>query len=744
MQVFIERNLLNLLFLNMLFDFFHSSDKIIIMINKSKLNDPILNEHKKALNMTYATLIIAFLCMSIINIYAYFTIQKMSKISSTLSNSALNIKLEITSANLLFREIVSDISKKDMNAVWKILKSAKNYGKVLTTAGSAIGIDKQIADYKRIMVKCYKERKITKGSEKRIKEYNAKYMILMIRLTKLESDLKVLSKKKMNTFKILYIALFVNIIILFGFLIISFHKYSKKRQIAERDLSFAKTSLTTLFNSMDSIVLSINSEKMITQWNLAAEKHTSISSTEAIGQNVFDLFPMLNNYKVQIEKVYHTHAPIALYRERLTTNKDVVYNLSFNYTVGMNNIVIKIDDTTEQEHRDEKLRQSQKMRVVSNLISGLAHNFNNALGAIIGTISMMKFSIKSKNVTPEEISSNIEVIESSAEKAELMVQQLLSLSQNEPPELRPIDLNFVLRHLMKICENTLDKSIELNAELYSVKALVMADPKQIEQILLEACDNAATAMENIQLERKKEQLSLSVSLNRISPNNAYRKDHPLATADSYWAIDITDNGCGMDRDTVKKAFDPFYTTNKNATGLGLSVMSEIITMHDGFIEVRSSLTTGTIITIFLPEYMGGKGEKQEDVKPDNSEQIPLGEGLVMVVDDEEVMQKTASNILKKLGYTIITANDGEEAVTIFKERHEDIVLTLLDLSMPKLSGEAAYIQMKAIDPNLKVLIVSGLANEERIQDVMSNGANGFIKKPYSMVGLARDVKTTIS
>lgn len=706
--------------------------------------DPLKQAHSKALVWTYSALILAFVIMGLINIYAYNTIHKMSTISTKLNNAALNIKLDITRANLLFREILSGISKEDMDPVWKILDSADQYAEILNEIESGGAIKGDINAYRKIMVKCYKKRTITEGADARVREYKKSYLILMNRLNRIDDQLKELSKKKMETFNKLYVALLINVILLFAFLIFSFYRYSKQRQNAEQNLSFAKNSLDTILNSLDSILVSIDKDKTVTLWNVAAHKYTTISPAEAYGKDVFELLPMLQGFKAQIEKVYHSHKPIDLYRERVLLDKQMVYDISMNYTQGLDNVVIKIDDVTGHEQKDEQLRQSQKMSVVSNMIGGLANSFNNALGAITGTISMLRFSLKDKEASMEDINENIEVIESSAEKAEVMVQQLLSLSTHQDPEMRPVDLNFVIRHLMKICENTLDKSIELNAELYSLKALVMADPKLLEQLLLGLCDNAAQAMSNLPPELADDEMSLTVSLDRICPDTEYKKIQPLATENAYWVINVIDTGIGMTAETVSKMFDPFFTTKEHATGLGLAVIQEIIEQHNGYIEVRSDINKGTIMTVYLPEYTGEEGETTDDVEPDYSEQIPLGEGLVMIVDDEEVMRKTASNILEKLGYSTITANDGEEAVNIFKEKHNQIVLTLLDLSMPKMSGKEAYEAMKEIDPNLKVLIVSGLASEDRVKEVTDLGADGFIKKPYSMVDLAQDVKETIT
>ena len=293
---------------------------------------------------------------------------------------------------------------------------------------------------------------------------------------------------------------------------------------------------------------------------------------------------------------------------------------------------------------------------------------------------------------------------------------------------------------MKICENTIDKSIELNAELYNVKAVVNADPKQLEQALLGICDNASYAI--VTNPDREAARDITVSLDRVCPDNVFRGKQPLAVEDAYWTISVADTGLGMSKDIIHRMFEPFYTTKDHATGLGLAVVRDIVTMHDGFLEVRSDTGTGSIITIYIPEYSGEAGVSEEEVQPDYSEQIPLGEGVVLVVDDEEVMRRTASNILQKLGYTVITANDGEEAVEVFKEQSSQILITLLDLSMPKMSGSDAYSAMKEIDPDVKALLVSGF-DDERIQTTLSLGVNGFIKKPYSMVSLTQEMKRII-
>jgi len=698
-------------------------------------------EHKKKITITYSIFIAVFLCMTLINIYSYFTIINMNKMATSLNSATLNIKLEATNANLLFREIVSGVSHKDMNAVWKIIEKAQGYADLITDLDKGSKIPNQLIKYKAIILKCWQKNGKVKDDQKRalLTEYNKTFNKLIQEVNFVESDLAILITNKMAIFKKLYIALIINVIVLFIFVAFTFFKYSKQRKIAESDLSSARDSLNSLLNTIDLILVSVNAECVVTQWNTAAEKYTKIKAEDAIGKDLFSSLPFLTSYKNVITKVYLSHSPVEFYRERIMSDKERAFDISMNYTSALNCVVLQINDVTEHEMKDEQLRQSQKMRVVSNLIGSLANNFNNVLGAIIGTISMIKYSLENAEDPLEDIKSNIDVIESSAEKAEVMVQQLLGLAKEEDPELKPIDLNFMIRHLMKICENTIDKSIDLNAELYSVKSIVNADSKQLEQVLLELCDNASQA---IIANPNTETHDITVSLDRVCPDTPFRQKQPLALKDVYWTISVADTGVGMSKDVIHRMFEPFYTTKENATGLGLAVIRDIITLHDGFIEVRSEEGEGSIITIYLPEYSGEANEQESEVEPDYSEQIPLGEGMILVVDDEEVMRRTASNILKKLGYTVITANDGEEAVELFREKSDQIMLTLLDYSMPKMSGRDAYLAMKDINPNLRALLVSGF-DDDRITNTLTVGINGFIKKPYSMVGLAQEVKRVI-
>jgi CheY-like chemotaxis protein len=240
--------------------------------------------------------------------------------------------------------------------------------------------------------------------------------------------------------------------------------------------------------------------------------------------------------------------------------------------------------------------------------------------------------------------------------------------------------------------------------------------------------------------------TLTISINKVYPDRNYRTLHPQALRQSYWVISISDTGIGMDSETVAKIFDPFFTTKTSlqANGLGLTIANDIIRQHSGFIEVESRPAIGSRFNVYLPEItvaeVPGAAPKADALA---ESKIPIGSGLILVADDELVMRKTAKGILTKLGYDVIFAEDGEQTVNIFKERHKEISAVLLDMAMPKKSGREAYIEMREIRPDLKVILISGFKKDKRIEEILGLGVNVFIQKPYSMVTLAQEVKKVI-
>ncbi len=715
---------------------------------------------KAGFTATYVLLAVAFLSMLCINFYSYITVVNISDKYSKLNNAAMSFKLKVLNANLLFREIVSGYSGKDMNDVWTLIDDAKSYASYIAQVDAELKIEDEIADYKKVVLECYKAKNVDKPSPDLRRRYDKTINAMIQKIDTFEDNIKQRVGVKMGLVKLLYTALMINIVLIFAFTVFLLWRYDRKKRQSDNEMLAAHNDLTTLINTLDSILITVDQKGAILQWNPKAEKYFGLKPDVVIGRVLYNLIPAFKNYQTQVEAVFLSKRGKEHYHERfiIEAGHERFFNIIFTPITqpskGISGVLIRADDITEQELRDEQGRQTQKMQIVENIIGGLAHDFNNVLGAITGTISMMRFSIESKN-SIEDVKGNIELIEASAERAVVMVQQMLMFVQKQKAEMVQLDLNSSLLHVLRICQNSYDRRINIVANLYDVKACVKADPVQIALVILNLCDNAAQAMTSMRKEGEEQGGTLTISIDRICPDKAFRAAHLMATERSYWIISVKDTGVGIPPENISRVFDPFFTTKRagEGAGLGLSIVSETVRNHSGFLEVSSEPGKGALFKIYLPEFIlasavdesGTNSRPLQLVKKAPSDSgIPVGSGLILIVDDEAIMRKTARNILEKLGYKTVCAEDGDEAVRIFSERHSEIVLTLLDLSMPKLSGKDAYVKMKEIDPAVKAMLVSGFKKDDRIQEALDLGMNAFVQKPYTMQVLAQEVKRVIS
>ncbi|HBC85963.1 MAG TPA: hypothetical protein DCZ94_03310 [Lentisphaeria bacterium] len=713
---------------------------------------PLKNERRISLNnefvKTFVLLTLAFVFMTIINVYAYFTIINMSERYTTLAGAAVNIKLKATNANLIFREVIGGYSDKDMNVVWDILNSARKNCLSLRQIGESGTLEGKLNVYREAMLKFYTfpEEKMTPEKRKLKEDFDTAYTDLIGAVDRIERGLNEMVDSKLSLFKILYAILIINILGLFGFVSYQIRTFVTGRLDMEKALEDSRNNITTILNSINTILIFADSEEKVAQWNKSAEKYFSMTSEKAVGQNIWELLDFLKPYHTEYEKIFQLQRSTEFPKEHLSINgSERFLNIKMSYAPGINGVVICLDDITGIEMKERQMRQAQKMQIVENLMSGLSNDFNNALGAITGTITMMKYSLENNAGNLDEIKNNMEIIESSAEKAVVMVQQLLTFAQKHEICLGNIDLNGIVQHILKICQNTADKRIELVGEIYNVRAMTKADPALIEQVLLNLCDNAIQAMTVMKPEAEQGG-TLTLSVDKIYPDKNYRALHPQAIGQAYWIISVSDTGVGIDPETLQKIYDPFFTTKSamQATGLGLTIANEVIRQHNGFIEVESRQGIGSRFSIYLPEFVVQEEAAAAEPEALAEDQIPDGTGLILVADDELIMRKTASSILTKLGYEIVFAEDGEQTVNVYKEKGAQIKAVLLDMAMPKMSGREAYIEMKKINPDVKVLLVSGFKKDKRIEDVLAMGVNAFIQKPYSMITLAQEVKKVIS
>lgn len=525
-------------------------------------------------------------------------------------------------------------------------------------------------------------------------------------------------------------------------------KRDTQRDRVENELKTTEFFLSSVMESMPSILITIEKDGIVTQWNKAAVQLTGIEPNQAKGKFLWDLLPAFEKYKEPISNVYRSQKTIQFYKESLKIKENTLY---LNVTIfplldtQTPRFVFMINNVTEIESKEQQLRQSQKMETVGTLAGGLAHDFNNVLGGIIGTISLFKYKVsKKREVTQSEVEKYFNTIEDSANRASDMVQHLLSLTRKQELLFAPTDLNTIIKSTIKICKNTFDKSIEINAIFTKEPAITNVDATQIEQSLLNLCINAYHAMTLMRHEGEKFGGYLNITLEKIKTDKYTfhpPQQHNESRDEEFWRISVDDTGVGMNSKTLGKIFDPFFTTKKDGkgTGLGLAMVYNIITQHKGFIDVYSQEGIGTTFHIYLPVHSSVFLEKQNQP----SEEIFMGEGLILVIDDEEIMRQTAKSILEECGYFVLLAENGEEGVQLYNTHKDEIKAVLLDMIMPKMSGKQAYIELAKINKDVKVLLASGFKQNGRIESIMELGVNGFIQKPYSLLKLANSLHQII-
>jgi len=394
-----------------------------------------------------------------------------------------------------------------------------------------------------------------------------------------------------------------------------------------------------------------------------------------------------------------------------------------------------------QRTLESQLRQAQKMEMVGTLASGIAHDFNNTLGGMMSAIDLIGQELRSP-ATPgkpdlELIRNTVQVASDCANRGKETVEQLLTFSRMGESHKQLADLNQLVRNVKAICLHSFDKRIVVTVETPAEKSVVKADRSQLEQAILNVCINARDAMPDG-----------GELLMRVTRENRARHEFTGQLAESpICHLLIRDSGIGMDKETLARVFEPFFTTKKKGTGLGLAMVYKIVDEHHGWIEVDSRIGQGTAFSMCLPCATGTLPADEPD-RPARKEAAPKpslaqGKETIMVVDDDQFMLQMTEDILTRLGYRSLTATDGQAAIDLFQARHAEIDLVLLDLMLPKVSGDAVFEQIRKVRPGMAVLLISGFKRDPRIADLIARGCDGFLNKPYSIEELANAIRATL-
>ncbi|WP_224983016.1 ATP-binding protein [Geomonas agri] len=390
--------------------------------------------------------------------------------------------------------------------------------------------------------------------------------------------------------------------------------------------------------------------------------------------------------------------------------------------------VVSFVDLTERIALEAQLRQAQKMEAVGQLAGGVAHDFNNVLQVISGYGSILKLDER----LDERQKQEVDQILSAAERAAQLTRGLLAFSRKQVITLAPVNLNDVVESVRKFLVRIIGEDIQLKTTPSTGTLYIMADLGQLEQVLINLATNARDAMP------KGGVLAIETGSQEVeSPLDQESGEHKPG---HYAVLTVADTGCGMDTETCKKIFEPFYTTKEvsKGTGLGMAIVYGIVKQHNGFINVYSEPGQGTTFRIYLPIYHSDGVRDHRDGKPAAPPQG--GSETILVAEDDEGVRDLVLSVLTRFGYRVIQAVDGQDAVEKYLAHRDDIDMILMDLIMPRKNGKEAYDEIAAQAPEAKVLFASGYtADFIQKRGVPEEGID-LIMKPIQPIELLRSVR----
>lgn len=402
---------------------------------------------------------------------------------------------------------------------------------------------------------------------------------------------------------------------------------------------------------------------------------------------------------------------------------------------GRNLILAIVQDITEKkiseiekEKLQQQLFQSQKMEAIGVLAGGVAHDFNNILGIILGSAQLARYEVSNNSEAANELS----LIVDSAKRARELTTKLLTFARKEKPEKSVNSVKKIIEHASALLERTLPKNISIR-NVIEEEVKILCEQNQLHQVIMNLCTNAADAMPSGG--------DITIECEEVNFPEGICDACGKELVGKYCLIQVSDDGVGIPEDILPKVTDPFFTTKGvgKGTGLGMSVSLGIVNNHDGHMHIYSELGKGTCVKIYLP--MAGTEEIQEEVvevKKDVS-----GNETVLIIDDEKPLLEMAGRFLRKKGYDVILASGGIQGIELFEENRDKISAVVLDLMMPEIDGPETFSELRRIKPDVKVIFASGYSINGQAHQMLEEGNYRFVQKPFDVEELCASIREVI-
>lgn len=401
----------------------------------------------------------------------------------------------------------------------------------------------------------------------------------------------------------------------------------------------------------------------------------------------------------------------------------------------LNGFIWDITETVQAEETrlslERQVQHAQKLKSLGVLSGGVAHDFNNLLMAILGHSELAMIELDPTAPARDSVAH----IQKSSLRAADLCRQLLAYSGRGAFEIKQIRLHKLVSEMLELLRTSVSKKVVLNINLPEELPLVSGDAAQLTQVVMNLITNAS---ESIGDNKGEVTVTGSVLANPSDiPCGAFVSDE--MPPGRYVCIDVTDTGCGMDEETMERIFEPFFTTKITGRGLGMAAVMGIVHSHKGALWLTSQESVGTTFRVFLP--VAKKEGRSTTFMARDKPDLWKGSGLILLVDDEEALRVVTSKMLAHLGFDVVTAANGREAIEVFKQRKAEIEVVLMDLTMPDMDGEETFRELKMLDGNVKVIIVSGFSLQEIEERFNNMGLLGALHKPFSMKTLKKTLRS---